>query len=202
MLRVAAVLDSMQIKNAVILANALGGSVAYRLAWQRPDLVRSIVGIDAGAAEAAGTPGLRKAMGFAPLIRLLGAKRILVGKVRGGLKENSADQSWVTEEVVAGYTAPYRDNAGAMLKVLQAMADCPEPLKLTPNLPSIQAPVKLLVGDTPREKTLSPEKIDVLREGLPHFELEMVSGSGQFVQEEKPQAVIDAVLAAFGGPRS
>ncbi len=197
MLRVAAVLDSLQIKNAVILANALGGSVAYRLAWQRPDLVHAIVGIEAGASEEAGTPGLRKAMGLAPIIKLFGAKRIMVGKVKGGLKEHSADQSWITDEVVAGYTAPYRENAGAMMKVLQAMAESKEPILLTPNLSSVQVPVKLLVGDTPKGKTLAPEKIEVLKNGLPNFQLEVVTGVGQFVHEERPQAVIDAVLAAF-----
>jgi pimeloyl-ACP methyl ester carboxylesterase len=195
MMRVAAVLDSLQIKDAVILANALGGSVAYRLAWRRPDLVHAIVGIDAGASEEAGTPGLRKAMGFAPIIKLLGAKRIMVGKVRGGLKESSADPSWVTDEVVNGYTAPYRENAGAMMKVLQAMAESKEPIMLTPNLPDVRVPVKLLVGDTPKGKTLAPEKIEVLRNGLPNFQLEVVPGAGQFVHEERPQVVIDAVLA-------
>jgi pimeloyl-ACP methyl ester carboxylesterase len=195
MMRVAAVLDSLQIKDAVVLANALGGSVAYRLAWQRPDLVHAIVGIDAGASEEAGTPGLRKAMGFAPIIKLFGAKRMMVGKVRGGLKENSADPSWVTDEVVNGYAAPYRENAGAMLKVLKAMAESKEPILLTPNLPDVRVPVKLLVGDTPKGKTLSPEKIEVLRNGLPNFQLEVVPGVGQFVHEERPQVVIDAVLA-------
>ena len=195
MMRVAAVLDSLQIKDAVVLANALGGSVAYRLAWQRPDLVHAIVGIDAGASEEAGTPGLRKAMSFAPIIKLFGAKRMMVGKVRGGLKENSADPSWVTDEVVNGYAAPYRENAGAMLKVLQAMAESKEPILLTPNLPDVRVPVKLLVGDTPKGKTLSPEKIEVLRNGLPNFQVEVVPGVGQFVHEERPQVVIDAVLA-------
>ena len=44
--------------------------------------------------------------------------------------------------------------------------------------------------------------VEVLRNGLQHFQLEMVSGSGQLVQEEKPQAVIDAVLAAFESTRT
>jgi pimeloyl-ACP methyl ester carboxylesterase len=190
--RVETVLDSLQVRSAVVVAQAVGGSIAYRLTAHRPDLVRAIVGIDAGASEVAATSGVRNAMRFAPLIRLLGARRILTGKIKEGLIDASYDATWVTPEVVAGYAAPYRENAGQMLKVLNAMADAKEPEAIAPNLPSIKVPVLLLVGTTP--KVLAPEKIEVLRKGLPNFTLERVPRAGQIINEEQPQVVIDAVL--------
>ncbi|HSL72009.1 MAG TPA: alpha/beta hydrolase [Longimicrobiales bacterium] len=194
MQRVAGVLDSLEVKDAVVLAQAIGGSVSYRLALHRPDLVRGIVGIDAGPSEQAATSGMRNALTFAPVIKLFGAKRIMVGKVRGGLRDSSADPDWVTDDVVEAYTAPYREDAKAMLRVLNAMAKSQEPEQLTPNLRSICAPVTLLLGDTPRDKMLTPESVDRLRSGLPNFELEIVPGVGKYVHEENPGVVIAAVL--------
>jgi pimeloyl-ACP methyl ester carboxylesterase len=186
------VLDSLGIRDAVVVAQALGGSISYRLAVHRPDLVKAIVGIDAGASEEAATSGVRKAMKFATVIRLFGAKRIMVGKVKDGLIEASADPAWVTPEIVKEYTGPYREDAGQMLKVMQTMANTKEPELLVPNLPNLKAPVLLLVGTS--EKALSPEKIEVLRAGLPNFTLRRVEGAGQFVNEEKPDAVLEAIL--------
>jgi pimeloyl-ACP methyl ester carboxylesterase len=190
--RLEVVLDSLGISNAIVVAQALGGSVSYRLALHRPDLVKSIVGIDAGAAEDAATPGIKKATKLAPLIRLLGAKRIMVGKVKDGLIEVSGDRSWVTQEVIDAYTAPYREDAGRMLKILQRMAGSKETEQLAPNLPKVATPVLLLVGTA--EKVLASEKIEVLRVNLPNFTLRRVENAGQFINEEQPDAVFQAVI--------
>ncbi len=190
--RVETVLDSLGITNAIVVAQALGGSISYRLAIRRPDLVKSIVGIDAGASEQAATSGIRKAMKFATLIKFFGAKRILVGKVKDGLIDASADPAWVTPEIVKEYTAAYREDAGAMLKVLQTMSGTKEPELLVPTLPNLKMPVLLLVGTA--ENSLSAEKIEILRSGMPNFTLRRVEGAGQFIHEEKPDAVIQAVV--------
>lgn len=199
-IRVAHVLDSLKVQNATLLTHAIAGSIGYRLALHRPDQVRAIVTIDGGAAERSATSGLRRALTFAPLIKLFGTKRIMVGKVRGEISESSGDRSWITEEVLDNYTAPYREDADQMLDVLKAMADSPEPVALVPNLRSINAQVTLLVGNQPPDKVLSPEKIEVLRKGLKHFRVETIDGAGVFIQEERPAAVVRAVLAAGGRP--
>ncbi|MEX2284015.1 MAG: alpha/beta hydrolase [Gemmatimonadota bacterium] len=190
--RIETVLDSLGIRDAIVVAQALGGSISYRLAVHRPDLVKAIVGIDAGASEQAATSGVRKAMKFATVIRIFGAKRIMVGKVKEGLIDASADPAWVTPEIVREYTAPYREDAGQMLKVMQTMANTKEPELLVPLLPNLKAHVLLLVGTS--EKALSAEKIEVLRAGLPNFTLRRVEGAGQFVNEERPDAVLEAIL--------
>jgi haloalkane dehalogenase len=192
--RVEHVLDSLGVRDATVLAHAVSGSVAYRLALHRPDQVKAVVGIDAGASETAATSGLKRAMNFSPLIKLLGAKRLLTGKIKGELTGRSADPSWVTQEVLDGYSAPYKEDAGRMVDILKQISRAQEPEQLVPNLPKIQAKVTLLVGATPADRVLSPEKIDVLRQGLQKFELETVEGAGVFIMEENPQAVIRAVL--------
>src|SRR4029077_7658404 len=49
--RVAAVLDSLGLHKALIIAHSTGGSIALRLAYQRPDLVEGILSIDGGPSE-------------------------------------------------------------------------------------------------------------------------------------------------------
>lgn len=192
--RVEHVLDSLGIREATVLAHAVSGSVAYRLALHRPDLVKSVVGIDAGATEQAATSGLKRAMTFAPLIKLLGAKRLLTGRIKGELTGRSADPSWVTPEVLDGYARPYREDSGRMIDILQQISRAREPEQLTPNLPKIEAKVTLLVGNKPADRVLAQEKIEILRQGLRNFELEVVENAGVFIMEENPQAVIRAVL--------
>ena len=70
--RIAAALDSLGVAHAIIVAHSLGASMAYRLAYRRPDLVRGLVSLDGGPAEAAATPAFRRAMRFAPWIKLFG----------------------------------------------------------------------------------------------------------------------------------
>ena len=192
--RVEDVLDSLGVRDATVLAHAVSGSVAYRVALHRPDQVKAVVGIDAGASETAATSGLKRAMTFAPLIKLLGAKRLLTGKIKGELTGRSADPSWVTQEVLDSYSAPYKEDAGRMVDILKQMSRSKEPELLVPALPKIQAKVTLLVGAKPADRVLAPEKIDILRQGLRNFELETVENAGVFIMEENPQAVIRAVL--------
>jgi len=51
--RIAAALDRLGVRNAVVIAHSLGASMAFRLAYRRPDLVAGIVSLDGGPAERA-----------------------------------------------------------------------------------------------------------------------------------------------------
>src|SRR5918995_771026 len=59
--RIAAVLEALGVEPAVVVAHAVGGSMALRLACRHPERVRAVVSLDGGPAEAAATPGLRRA---------------------------------------------------------------------------------------------------------------------------------------------
>jgi pimeloyl-ACP methyl ester carboxylesterase len=102
--RVAAVLDTLGLRDAVVVAHSIGGSIAFRLAFHRPDLVAGIVSIEGGPAEEATTSGFRFAMHFAKLLRF-GGSRLLRSQVDREMKQASGDSSWVTDAIVTGYTA-------------------------------------------------------------------------------------------------
>src|SRR2546426_3598461 len=103
--RIAAALDHLGVQRALVIAHQTSASIAYRLAYPRPDLVRGIISLEGGPAEAAATPCFRRAMRFAPWIKWFGGIRRIRGKIRSSLVAASGDTSWVTDSVVDAYTA-------------------------------------------------------------------------------------------------
>ena len=82
--RLAAVLDTLHVRQALVVGHSVGGSEAFRLAYLRPDLVRALISLEGGPAETAVTPAFKRAMRFAPWIKLLGGIRLIRWKIRTG----------------------------------------------------------------------------------------------------------------------
>jgi pimeloyl-ACP methyl ester carboxylesterase len=191
--RVAAVLDTLGLRDAVVVAHSIGGSIAFRLAFHRPDLVAGIVSIEGGPAEAATTSGFRFAMRFAKLLRL-GGSRLLHAQVDREMKKASGDSSWVTDSVVGGYTAGAARDFGATLNAFKGMAESQEPPEaLSAELSRVRCPVLLLVGLVPHSSGVPPTEVALLRDSLPAFTVDSIPGVGHFIFEENVAAVLDAV---------
>ncbi|HVH67324.1 MAG TPA: alpha/beta hydrolase [Gemmatimonadales bacterium] len=191
--RIAAVLDSLHVADAWLIAHSIGGSEAFRLAYRRPGLVRGLVSIEGGPTEKAITPAFKRALRFAPWIKLLGGIRLIRRKIKGMLIDSSGDPSWVTDSVVEGYTAGATRNLDATLKAYIAMANAREPERLAPHLTDVGCPVRLLLGATHHDGDVSPKEVELLRRTVPRFALDSVPGVGHFIQEERPDVVLAAV---------
>jgi pimeloyl-ACP methyl ester carboxylesterase len=191
--RIAAVLDTLDVRHAVVVAHAISGSVAMRLAVERPDLVGGLVSIEGGPAEAATSPGFRKAMAWAPLLKIFGGKGMVRGKVVKQLHEASADTTWITQEVIDGYTADALSDFGATLDAFQGMARSREPWALRPKLGALRCPVVLVLGATPHKSGPPAAEVTLLRDSVPTFSIDSVPDAGHFVFEERPRAVVAAV---------
>jgi pimeloyl-ACP methyl ester carboxylesterase len=190
--RIIALLDSLGIDRAYLLAHTVGGSIVLRAASRHPDRVEGILLLEAGASETATTPGLRLALNFAFLLRLPFSGGIK-GKVRGTLRDKSADPSWVNDTVVAGYMVGGEDR-GAAVRALNAFADAKEPDSLAPHLAQVTAPVLMLLGGHPHEGGPQGPELAMMRERLPVFVIDTVPGVGHFPHEEAPAAVVDAMF--------
>jgi pimeloyl-ACP methyl ester carboxylesterase len=190
--RLAAVFDSLKVRDAFVVAHAVGASIAFRLAYKRPDLARGLISLDGGPAESATTPGFRRAMRLAPIIKLLGAG-LIRHQIHRFLIGASADTSWVSPEVVDGYSAGAAANLGATIDAYRAMADSREPEALEPHLGDIRIPVLLLVGRVPHDGAIQPEEVDLLAERLPAFTLDTIPDVGHFPHEEAPEVVVLAI---------
>jgi pimeloyl-ACP methyl ester carboxylesterase len=191
--RIAGVLDSLRVRQALVIAHSIGGSEAFRLAYRRPDLVRGMISIEGGPTEAAVTPTFKRALRFAPWIKLFGGIKLVRRKIRSMLIASSGDSSWVTDEAVAGYTAGAARNLDATLKAYIAMANAHEPEKLWPHLSDVRCPVRLVVGGVPHDGDVNQAEVRLLQRTVRAFAIDSVPGAGHFIYEEQPQAVIAAL---------
>ncbi len=193
--RVAAVLDSLGVHKALIIAHSTGGSIALRLAYQRPDLIEGILSIDGGPSESASTPSLRRAMRFGGMLtKALLQPDAVRSEVRHEIVANSSDTTWVTPQVVLGYTDGVTADLPGAIDAWQGMAKSVESESLLARLGECRVPVRLIVGAVPHPSGVGADQIELLRQQLTDFAVESVAGSGQYVQEEQP----DAVLTALG----
>lgn len=168
--RIAAVLDSLKLRNVLVIAHSIAGSQAFRLAYRRPDLVAGVLSLEGGPADTMVTAGFRRAVRFGPAIKLLGGN-----------------------DVVRGYTAGAARDLGGTLKAYRAMSRAREAEPLAPHLLKIRSPVVLLVGTAPHHAAVAPEEIERLRRSLPAFFVDTVAGAGPYLHEERPVAVLHAL---------
>jgi pimeloyl-ACP methyl ester carboxylesterase len=191
--RIAAVLDTLHVRDALVVGHSIGGAEALRLAYRRPDLVNGLLTIEGGPTEATITPSFRRALRFAPWIKLFGGVRLVRRKVRGLLLASSGDPVWVTEDVIQGYTAGASRNLDATLKAYLAMASARESERLAPHLVEIHCPVRLLVGTARHDGGVPDHEVRLLAQTLRSFALDSAPGAGHYIQEEQPAAVVNAV---------
>jgi pimeloyl-ACP methyl ester carboxylesterase len=190
--RIGHAMNAVGVGEGILLCHSAAGSICYRLALYSPERVRGIVSVNGGPDEAAAGGTLRRAMRFAPIMRLVGGEGRARSQLQQGLQANSYDPAWVTDQVLERYGAPYSD-FGAVLDALSGMAAAREPAELAPRLGRIRAPVLLLVGTGGEGGNTRPEQIDLLRR-IPDFAVTRVPRAGQYIQEEQPRAVAEAVL--------
>lgn len=192
--RIARVLDSLHVDSALVVAHALGAAMALRLAYLRPDLVRGLVALDGGASEAAATPAFRRSLRLIPWIKLFGGMKLVRKKTRENLVASSADTTWVTDDVVAEYTAGTAKDLDGTLKAYVAMADAKERDGLTPHLAEVRCPVRLVVGGAPHGGHVKDADVALLQQSLRAFAIDSIFGAGHYLHEERPDVVMDAVV--------
>jgi esterase len=194
--RIAVVLRGMAAGPAVVVAHSTGASMALRLAYRHPELVRAVVSLDGGPAERATSRGFRRAMQYVPWIKWLGGIKRVRSKIRDNLVATSGDTTWVTEEVVDAYTAGARADLDGTLKAYLRMAESREPERLVPRLGTVRCPVRLVIGTAPHEGGIPPGQLAELHQGLASFAIDSVPGAGLHVSEERPEAVVTSVRMA------
>jgi len=192
--RVAKTLDQMGVKGALVVAQSSGAAIAFRLAIQRPDLVRGLLSIDGGPAESAATPGMKKAFKFGGgLVKFAMDESKLRHDVRREIIRNSGDTTWVTDAVVRGYTAGPAADLDGSIDAFHQMAKSKETVSLADRLDQCTAPVVLLLGTVEHPAEVTDDQQQLLQQKLRHFSAERISGAGQYIQEEQPGAVLAAV---------
>ncbi len=192
--RVAAVMDTLGLRHAVVMGHSIGTTIALRLALARPDLVSRLLLVEGGALENAAVPGVRKALKFSFLIRLFAGRGRVRGELRKGLVASSGDTTWVTDQTIDAYTDGPAGNIGAILRALKGMQRAVEPDSLTPRLGEVAAPVRLLVGGAAHEGGISQGRVRTLVRGLKDFQWRVIFGAGLHIHEEQPDEIVAELL--------
>ncbi len=191
--RVAAVLDSLGIRQAVVVGHSLGASIALRLAYRHPEHARGIVSLEGGPTESATTKGLRRWIRFAPVARMMDVRGVMRQLLYRDMRESSYDDSWVSDSVVWGYTAGLVQDSRATIRAYQGMARSEEPESLRDHLDLIACPVVLLVGEKKHDSGPPSDEVELLLERLSSFVVDTIPQSGFFIHEEQPRAVVRVV---------
>ncbi len=197
-----AVLDTLGTGRSIIIGSNFGASVAMRLAYRRPDLVAGVLLLDGGPVDRSSTEGVSLAMKLAPLLRFFGARGIAKRRIRGALVAASADSSWVTAAVTNAYAQPIIADLGATVGVIRAMQRAVAPELLRDNLWRIAQPVRLLIGASNRQNGIEADETALLAGRLRDFGADSVARSGVYLAEERPDAVVAAVLALSDSTRA
>jgi pimeloyl-ACP methyl ester carboxylesterase len=193
--RVNAVLDTLQVTNAVVVGSNFGASVALRLAYRHPERVGAVLLIEGGPVDRSSTGGASVAFRLAPILKIFGARGMARRHIADALREYSADPAWVTEQVIDAYARPIVQDLAGAGRVLNEMRRAAVPQPLADNLWRIRQPVRLLVGSVRGHGGIDTNEIAMLRERLHDFAADTVAGSGVYVHEEQPGSVVSSILA-------
>jgi pimeloyl-ACP methyl ester carboxylesterase len=192
--RVARTLEQIQIRGALLIVHANSSGIGFRLAVDRPDLVRGLLSIDGGPAQSAATAELKRVftLGAFPVKLILDPARARY-ELKDELVSSSGDKSWVTDEVVRKYSAGQIRDLDGSIDALNRMAKAKEKDSLATRLHNCSVPVVLLVGTSPHRAMVSPEDRALLQQQVRRVEIQDVPGAGRYIQEEKPEIVLEAV---------
>jgi pimeloyl-ACP methyl ester carboxylesterase len=192
--RVGRVLDTLGVTQALFVAQSSGASIAFRLAIVRPGLVRGLLSISGGPAESAATSGLKKAFRFgAGLAKLAMDETMLRHDVRKEIVRNSGDTTWVTDAVIRAYTGGQTADMHGSIDAFHRMSKSKEQESLASRLHRLRVPVRLLIGTAPHPAAVPRKERELLSAELSDFRVDSVAGSGQYIHEEQPAVVLEAL---------
>jgi len=192
--RIGAVMDSLGVRSAMVLAHSVGATMALRLATQRPGLVDGLLIMDGAALESPAASGVKSALKYAWLIKLFAGRGRVRKELRKGLIAASGDTTWVTDEVIDGYTAGRAGDLGAALRALNGMERSMEPDSLKPKLANLKVPARMLVGGAAHRGGAGDGRINTLRARMPQMTMRVIFGAGLYIHEEQPEVVVREVI--------
>jgi 3-oxoadipate enol-lactonase len=177
-----ALLDALQIDQAVICALSMGGYIAFELLRQRRDRVRALILCDTRAgADSPETRRQRDAAAATARERGAGAiaETMLPRVLADATRERDA---LLTERVRAMMSAtPVAGIAGA----LSAMRDRPDSTDLLPTLADV--PTLVIVGS--EDTVTPPDCARAMADAIPGSRLVEIPGAGHFAPLERPETV-------------
>lgn len=184
-------LDELDIEQAVLIGNSVGGAIALLTALAHPERVAALVLADAAVYVGTGAPSWTRPFLALPQVRRMGPLLARTLRDRAGSFLGAAwyDSSGVSPEVIPGYLAPFQvdDWDRALWEFTLASED----LDLASRLSELNIPVLVITGDS--DMIVPSFLSERLAEDIPGAELVVIKNCGHVPQEECPEEFLAAV---------
>jgi pimeloyl-ACP methyl ester carboxylesterase len=183
-------MDALGLRQAVLVGNSAGGTVALHTALRYPDRVRALVLVDAAIYAGGGAPSWAVPLLHTPQLEHIGP---LIARSLGSQGDRLLDRAWhdasrVTPETKAGYRKALR--AENWDRGLWELTKAGRDLKLGERVKDVRVPTLVITGDDDR---IVPTKQSLrLARELPGAALVVIPNCGHVPQEECPGAFLKA----------
>jgi pimeloyl-ACP methyl ester carboxylesterase len=194
-----ALIETLQLEHVVVVGHSYGGTAALAMAARSPAAVDAVVVLDSAAYEPSRQADVALRLLTVPVLGMgfgtLTGPFVAPARIREGLVEQFASRT-PPEDFIA-----LRTRMWSRPKVTHAIAvetvDAAENLRLlSPKYRSIRRPVFILAqADNAFRRTMAER----LHADVPGATLELLPGTGHFLQFEKTDDVVGAIRRAAGG---
>ena len=179
-------------KEVIILGHSAGGNVAATYAEAYPEKVQQLI-LFAPAVGLAGAPGAGFNWIFnIPQIDHLGP--LLVSTIATSgldlLYESYVDDSKITDEVLAGYTAPLKVKGWE--KAFWLFNKAPRTTNVGERISELRMPTLVITGDA--DTVVATSDSVLLSQRIPNAKLVEIAGTGHLPNEEKPEEFAREVI--------
>jgi pimeloyl-ACP methyl ester carboxylesterase len=185
-------MDALDIRQAVLVGNSAGGTVAMNAALTQPERVLALVLVDAAVYSGGGAPGWVRPLLDTPQAHHLGPLLVRSIGERGMDLLDSAwhDRNRITPEIVEGYQRPLQaENWDVGLWQLTRSSRASD---LADRLDEFTLPVLVVTGDD--DRIVPTDDSLRLADEIPGAGLAVFESCGHVPQEECPEAFLQAVI--------
>jgi pimeloyl-ACP methyl ester carboxylesterase len=185
-----ALIDALEVDQAILVGNSAGGTVAVQTALEYPDRVQALV-LVSPALYGSGSPSWIRPFLNTPQLNHLGPLIARSFESRGLELAASAwhDPDLLTPEIYEGYTRPLQ--AENWDRALWELTRASRIINLPEQLERLALPVLVISGDD--DRIVSIEDSRRAAEEIPGAYLVELESCGHVPQEECPQAFLEAV---------
>lgn len=186
-----ALMDALNIRQAILVGNSAGGTVATLTTLRYPERVRALVLVDPAIYVGGGAPPAVRWLLATPQMRRIGPLLVRSIQTWGRDFGRSAwhDPDKITPEIWQGYTRPLQVENWD--RALWEFTLASRPLGLDQQLGRLTLPVLVITGDDDR---IVPTKQSIrLAQELPNAKLVVIPNCGHLPHEECPKAFMQAV---------
>lgn len=183
-------------KEVIILGHSAGGNVAASYAEKHPEKVQQLILY----APAVGLAGAGNSIGWIfdiPQIDHLGP--LLVSTIATSgldlLYESYVDDSQITDEVIAGYTAPLKVNGWE--KAFWLFNKAPRSNNVGERISNLTMPTLVITGD--KDTVVATEASVEVSKKIPGAALVIIPQTGHLPNEEKPEEFANSVIEFIQG---